>query len=81
MKNIREEIKFTAKGGILDLFDNAIKAAFNITDEEYDYICEHATDEEIEHFVSALGGMDTPSTFTQRRRALEVRNNYLIQMK
>jgi len=69
MKNIREEINFTAKGGILDLFDNAIKAAFNITDEE------------IDHFVSALGGMDTPSTFTQRRLALEVRNNYLIQMK
>jgi hypothetical protein len=81
VKNIRDEINFAAKGGILDLFDNAIKAAFNITDEEYDYICEHATEEEIDHFVSALGGMDTPSTFTQRRLALEVRNKYLIQMK
>lgn len=81
MKNIRDEINFAAKGGIFDLFDNMIKLAFNITDEEYDYIVENCSEEEIDKLVTAFGKMDTPSTFAERRAALEVRNTYLKQMK
>ena len=81
MKHLREDIELAKAGGFFDLVDNLIKTAFNITDEEYDYICEHATEEEIEEFVLALGSNEGPSTFTQRRRALEIRNKYLIQIK
>jgi hypothetical protein len=42
MKNLRPEIKIKSSGGLPDLFDNSIKQLFNITDEEYDFICENA---------------------------------------
>lgn len=74
MKKVRKEIKFKDQGGITDLFDNALKASFNITDEEYDFICENATDEEIGKFV-----LNDNPTFTERRQSLEVRNKYLEQ--
>ena len=50
MKNLREEIKFKTQGGFFDLFDDAIKGAYNITDAEYDYIAEHMTDDEMSVF-------------------------------
>ena len=46
----REDISY--KGGSLtDVFDNYIKGSWYINDDEYDYICENATDEEIEYFI------------------------------
>lgn len=78
MKNVREEIEFKGSGGITDLFDDMIKQLFNITDDEYDFIASEATDEELNIFLSALGSLDTPSTFTERRKSLEVRNKYLM---
>jgi hypothetical protein len=81
MKKVRPEIETKNSGGIFDMFDNMLKLAFNITDEEYDYIVENCSDEEIGKLVAAFGKMDTPSTFAERRAALEVRNTYLKQMK
>lgn len=80
MKNVRPEIATKNNGGLLDLFDNVIKLAFNITDAEYDYIAENATDAELEKFVSAFGTIEETPTFSDRRAALEVRNKYLKQM-
>ena len=80
MKKVRPEIETKNSGGIFDMFDNMLKLAFNITDEEYDYIVENCSDEEIGKLVAAFGKMDTPSTFAERRAALEVRNTYLKQM-
>jgi len=35
-----------SSGGLLDLFDNAIKASYRITDEEYDYMSENMTEDD-----------------------------------
>jgi len=58
--------------GIFDLFDDSMKFGFNITDEEYDFICENASDEDLDSLILSEG-----SSFSSRRRALEVRNKYL----
>lgn len=71
MKKIREEIKLKGSGGIFDLLDNEMKVRYNITDDEYDFICENVTDEEMEIF--AMPGI----AFAERRKALEIRNKYL----
>jgi hypothetical protein len=72
MKNIRPEIKFKTSGGLFDAFDNAVKGGLNITDEEYDFICENATDEELDDLL-----IDQSSTFSEKRSCLKVRNKYL----
>jgi hypothetical protein len=77
MKNIREEVKIKGSGGMGDLVDNMIKQAYNITDEEYDYIAGEATDEDLNVFVDGLGDLRKPATFCQKRNALVVRNKYL----
>jgi len=77
MKILRPEIKIKSSGGLSDVFDNAIKVLFNITDDEYDFICENASDEELDVFLSGLGGLDSEPTFTEKRKALEMRNKYL----
>jgi hypothetical protein len=81
MKKVREEVKPNGGHSLYDLFDDMIKQMFNITDEEYDFIAEHATDEDLSTFLEALGTLDTESTFTQRRKSLEVRNKYLEMYK
>lgn len=77
MKILRKEIHLVTEGDMLDLIDNVIKAGFNITDEELDFICETATDEEVEVITAALGTIDEGSTFSERRSALIIRNKYL----
>ena len=77
MKNLRPEIKIKGSGGIPDLIDNVVKTAFNITDEEYNFICEHATDEELDVFLTGLGNLITAPTFTEKRAALVLRNKYM----
>jgi len=42
------QIGLKSSGGITDLFDNAIKGNLRINDEEYDFICENMTDEEMD---------------------------------
>ena len=77
MKNLKEGVKLKGSGGITDIFDDAVKQLFNITDDEYDFICENATDDDLDLFLGGLGGLDRESTFTEKRNALEVRNKYL----
>ena len=77
MKNLRPEVELKSSGGLADLFDNAVKQLFNITDEEYDFIAENANDEELDAFTAALGGLETKATFAEKRRGLEVRDKYL----
>lgn len=83
MKILRPEVEacLVAERGLHDLFDNLIKSLYNITDEEYDFIAEHSTDEEIDVFVSALGNDERPSTFSERRKALELKNRMLEKLK
>jgi hypothetical protein len=77
VKNIREEVKFKGSGGMGDLVDNMIKQAYNITDDEYDFIAGETSDEDLNIFLDGLGDFKTTSTFTEKRRALEVRNKYI----
>jgi hypothetical protein len=46
---------------------------FNITDEEYDYLCVNMTDEEVKIMVN----MDP--TFADKRQMIEIRNKYLTR--
>jgi len=76
MKPLNPEIKFAGSGGILDLMDNVVKAGFNITDDQFDFICEEATDEELDALTEVLFD-DSMATFSQRRKAIEIRNKYV----
>jgi hypothetical protein len=77
MKNIREEVKIKGSGRVTDLVDDMIKQAYNITDDEYDFIAGETSDEDLNVFLDGLGDFKSPSTFGEKRRALEVRNKYL----
>lgn len=81
MKILRPEVQacIMSGGGMQDLFDNVIKVLFNITDDEYDFIADNAKDEELNVFLSALGSIDTSSSFSERRKALELRNEMLVK--
>jgi hypothetical protein len=82
MKKLREEIQFKNSGGLDVLFDNQVKSAYNITDEEYDYIAENMSDEELSIFCDGcgLGNMNENVSFSTIRKALEIRNKYLTLM-
>jgi hypothetical protein len=79
VKKLREEIQFKSKGGINDLMDNQVKSAYNITDEEYDYIAEVLSDGELSIFVDGCGLGNSDVSFSTIREALEIRNKYLKQ--
>ena len=76
MKITRPEIVFKSKGGIMDAVDDAVKSALNITDEEFDYICTNATDEDMSTFADFVS-----SEFSKRKKALVIRNKYLALYK
>lgn len=77
MKNIGEDVKIKGSGGIMDSIDDMIKQSYNITDELYDYIAEKTSDEDLKIFLDGLGGFNNPSTFSEKRASLEIRNKYL----
>ena len=77
MKNIGEDVKNKGSGGIMDSIDDMIKQSYNITDELYDYIAEKTSDEDLKIFLDGLGGFNNPSTFSEKRASLEIRNKYL----
>ena len=59
---------------LTDAFDDAIKSAWYINDEEYDYICEKATDEELDLFLGGDGG------FSNMKKALATVDNLIDEM-
>lgn len=68
----RTDILYKSTGGITDLFDNAIKQTYYISDDEYDYICENATDEELDMFV-----LGQNPTFSEVKQSLLVVDKYV----
>lgn len=76
MKTLNPEIKLKSSGGIFDLMDNVVKGVFKITDEQYDFICEESTDEELDKFSSILFD-NKRVTFAEKRQALQVKNKYI----
>jgi hypothetical protein len=67
----RTDIEFLNCGGLTDLFDNLVKEIYYINDDEYDYICEKATNEEIEIFVNEN------ATFGEKRQVLKFIDKYI----
>lgn len=57
------------RGGLNDIFDDSIKGSYRITDDEYDFICEHATDEILNLVIK------DNLTFTQKRKLLVYLNS------
>lgn len=45
-----EDLKIKSCGGMLDLFDNVIKEVYRITDDEYNYLAENLSDNELSYF-------------------------------
>jgi hypothetical protein len=57
--------------GIFAMFDYAIKEHYRINDEEYNYIAEKLTEDELDLFIS--NGI----SFSERRQQMEIRKKYL----
>lgn len=78
MKVLRPEVNACLKSGkpgmhgITDLMDDMMISSFNITDDEFDFICENAEESELNAIVLPDG-----ASFSERRKAIEIRNKYL----
>lgn len=70
---ITKDIKLKHSGGMFDLFDNHIKSTYNLTDDEYDFMADNMTEEEIDLFIIS------EPTFTQKREQINIRAKYLKQ--
>lgn len=68
----RTDIEFKGAGGLIDSFDDMIKEEWRISDEEYDWICEYATQEELDLFLL----FDT--TISGMKKSITVVNKLLI---
>ena len=73
-RKLRTDIVFKGCGGLADSFDDAIKSAWYINDEEYDYICENATDEELDLFLGGNG------KFSDKKKSLETVDRLIDEM-
>tara|TARA_R110002124_G_scaffold176991_1_gene344985 strand:+ start:577 stop:825 length:249 start_codon:yes stop_codon:yes gene_type:complete len=70
----RTDIIIKDSGSILDLIDDSIKSTWFINDDEYDFICENATTEEIDLFI----GLNP--TYSNMKKALEIIDRLLATM-
>ena len=80
MKNLRKEVDDCLAGrgnDFVGLMDIMYCTAFNVTIDEIEQLCEQATDSELNIINNGLGSLDNGSTFTEKRRALEIRNKYV----
>lgn len=66
-----EDLKIKNKGSMFDLFDNFIKEVYRITDEEYDYIAENITEDDMALFVREN------LTFGQKKQVLTIVEKHL----
>lgn len=73
-RKLRTDIVFKGCGGLMDAFDNAVKSTWYINDEEYDYICEKATDVELDLFLGKSG------KFSDMKKALEFVDKSIDEM-
>lgn len=78
MKILRPEVQACLKSGrpgkhgITDLLDDLMLSSFNITDDEFDFICENAEESEVNAIV-----LPEDAPFAERRKAIQIRNKYL----
>jgi len=72
----RTDIILKNRGGMFDAINDAVKQTWRINDEEYDFICENATDEELDLIVS-----DSILDFSKKRKVIECVNRLIEKMK
>lgn len=68
-----EDLGIKFSGGLIDLFDNAIKEMFRITDDEFDYLAEHISEDDMNVVFK-----ENPS-FTEKRQCLLIVEKYLTE--
>lgn len=77
MIRLDRKVGFTSNGimggtGIAGLLDSTIMETFRITDEEYDYLCEHMSDSEMNSFIGV-----SDLSFSDRRMLLIMLDGYI----
>lgn len=62
-----------------ELFDQAFMEAYKLNDDQYDYICDNATDEELDILCqpgSNIDGTEVPITFAMKRQMVVIVKKY-----
>jgi hypothetical protein len=67
----RNDVVYKGCGGITDAFDDMYKQLWRINDEEYNYLCETLTDEELSDITPYF------KTITQMKKAIVIVNTAL----
>ncbi len=67
----RTDINYKGCGGITDALDDMIKQLWRINDDEYDYLCENLTDEELCTIIPEF------KNISQIKEAINITNKYL----
>lgn len=81
MIRLDRKVGFTSNGiigstGIAGLIDSSIMEAFRITDEEYDYLCEHMSDSEMDSFIGA-SDLSSDLSFSDKRKLITMLDSYI----
>ena len=66
-----KDIGYLNKGGVFDMFDNLIKSNLRINDDELDFICINATDDEL-----GLITIEKPK-FSEKKQIINLLNKYI----
>jgi hypothetical protein len=67
----RTDISYKGCGGITDALDDMIKQLWRINDDEYDYLCDNLTDEELCTIIPEF------KSISQIKEAINITNKYL----
>lgn len=70
-RKYRTDIEYVSTGGVLDLFDNAVKNIFRMNNAEYDYFCQNASQEEMDTT------MGMRQTFSEAKETLRIIDKYV----
>ncbi len=71
----RADISYKGCGGIDDAFDDMYKQMWRINDDEYDYLCETLTDEELSVITPEF------ENISQIKKAIKIVNEKLLEYK
>lgn len=66
-----EDLGIKSSGGMLDLFDNAIKETFRINDDEFDYIAERLSEDEMDIVFKE------DQSFNEKRQCILIVEKYI----
>ena len=69
----RTDIVYKGCGGITDAFDDMYTQLWRINDDEYDYLCETLTDEELSDITPEF------KSISQIKKAISIVNNALLK--